>query len=185
MSLKDRYAKLLNLQYLEGEGGYFRAIYRPKDRRIALRDGGEMTLEKGVPNKSDENEKGVKYRDLFSTIYYLMEKVNPPVVNISAHIHFYHDGCPVKYYWIEEGSKELKEATLGANVAEGHCLQIAIPAGALRWTIVQDDGVNDRCSLISVCAMPGFCFEDRTMFSATELQVMYPEYWDQMKGSFH
>ena len=169
------------MQYLEGEGGYFVEIYRSTDQKLEVRDGKPMLLNQSDDRKKDEH---VKQRDLYTTIYYLMEKTNAPCVNKSDHIHFYHEGSPVKYYWLDMDTKKLDHAVLGGNVAEGQHLQLMVPRGVLKWAEVLDDGVNDRCSFVSECVMPGFEFEDRTMYSKEQLESMFPEFWEDIKKGF-
>ena len=171
------------MQYLEGEGGYFKAIYKSVDQQVELRN--KLPLERGqsvlADTKKDEN---VKQRALYTTIYYLMEKANSPCINKSDIIIFYHEGCPVKYYWLDMETKKLEHAVLGLNVAEGQHLQLMVPRGVLKWAEVLDDGVSDRCSFISLCVMPGFEFEDRTTYSQEQLEKMFPDFWEDIRKRF-
>ena len=48
MSLKEKYVKLLNMQYLEGEGGYFVEIYRANDQKVEVHDRNTMVLKKQI-----------------------------------------------------------------------------------------------------------------------------------------
>jgi len=185
MSLKEKYVKLLNMQYLEGEGGYFVEIYRANDKKIEVRDENTFVLKKHVASDGTKPDGRVKQRDLYTTIYYLMEKVDPPNSNKSDHIHFYHDGAPVKYYWLNMKSKKMESAILGRDIDKGQHFQLLVPGGTLKWAEVLEDGVNDRCALISECVMPGFEFEDRTMYGKEELQSLYPEFWEDIKKGFH
>ena len=113
-----------------------------------------------------------------------MEKTDPPNSNKSDHVHFCHDGAPVKYNWLHMKSKKMESAILGRDIEKGQHFQLMVPGGTLKWAEVLDDGVNDRCALISECVMPGFEFEDRTMPSKEELQSSYPEFWEDIKKGF-
>jgi len=185
MSLKEKYVKLLNMQYLEGEGGYFVEIYRANDQRIEVHDESTMVLKQQTASDDTKQDGRVKQRDLYTTIYYLIEKIGPPHSNLSDHIHFFHDGAPVKYYWLDTKNKKLESATLGRDIEKGHQFQLLVPGGTVKWAVALDDGVNDGCALISECVMPGFEYEDRTMHSKEELQSLYPEFWDDIKKGFH
>jgi len=185
MSLKEKYVKLLNMQYLEGEGGYFVEIYRANDQRIEVHDESAMVLKQQTASDDTKQDGRVKQRDRYTTIYYLIEKIGPPHSNLSDHIHFFHDGAPVKYYWLDTKNKKLESATLGRDIEKGHQFQLLVPGGTVKWAVALDDGVNDGCALISECVMPGFEYEDRTMHSKEELQSLYPEFWDDIKKGFH
>jgi len=109
MSLKEKYVKLLNMQYLEGEGGYFVEIYRANDQRIEVHDESTMVLKQQTASDDTKQDGRVKQRDLYTTIYYLIEKIGPPHSNLSDHIHFFHDGAPVKYYWLDTKNKKIRK----------------------------------------------------------------------------
>ena len=183
MSLKDKYVKKFNMQYLEGEGGYFVELYRASDQKLEIHEGKHAVMKAAVT--SDEKKAdAVRCRDLYTTIYYLMEKTNAPHVNKSDHVHFFHDGGAVKYYWLDMECKQLHHAVLGSDVGNGQHLQLMVPGGTLKWAVVLDDAINDRCAFISECVMPGFEFEDRVVYSKEQLQSMFPEFWDEIKKGF-
>ena len=125
--------KMFNMQYLEGEGGYFCETYRA-DNQVVIDKGNVMRLSKQGPKSTTEvgYEEVGKQRDLYTTIYYLMEKTNAPCVNKSDIIHFFHDGCPVQYCWINMETGDLKEAVIGKDAAQGQCLHLMVPRGTLQ-----------------------------------------------------
>ena len=183
MSFKDKYVELLNMQRIGGDGGYLVETYRAKDQRL------EIDVDKTImvqQTKSDDTRKDgtARHRNLYTTIYYLMDKASAPRVNKSDNIHFYHDGSPVKYYWLDMKNKILEQAILGSNIAKGQCFQLIVPRGMLKWAEVLDDGIHDRCALLSECVTPGFELEDMTMPSREELQTMFPEFWEDIKKGF-
>eukprot|EP00112_Aurelia_sp_Birch-Aquarium-sp1_P013694 Seg2919.1 transcript_id=Seg2919.1/GoldUCD/mRNA.D3Y31 product="putative protein" protein_id=Seg2919.1/GoldUCD/D3Y31 len=168
------------------EAGFFCKVYRA-DNQVITDNGNTMLMSKQGPKSTTcEVEKGEdgKRRDLYTTIYYLMEKTNAPCVNKSDIIHFFHDGCPVKYCWINMDTGELKEAVVGKDPSQRQCLHLMVPRDTLKWAVVLDNGVDDRCSLISECTVPGFCFEDRTMFSKEDLKTRFPQHWDKIQEGF-
>ena len=109
-----------------------------------------------------------------------MEKTTTPHLNKSDAVHFFHDGCPVRYYWLDMDSRKLHHAVLGSNVGEGEHFQIMVPGGTLKWAEALEDGINNRCAFISECVMPGFDFKDHTIYSKEQLQAMFPEFWDEI-----
>ena len=183
MSIKEKYLKQLNMQYLEGEGGYYIETHRAKDQRLEIRDEDAMVLQHAVSDDSRKDLQATR-RDLYTTIYYLMERCTPPVLNKSDHVHFYHDGSPIKYYWLDMKNKKLEHAVLGPNIADGQHFHVMVPGGVLKWAEVLDDGINDRCSLVSECVMPGFEFEDMTVYSKERLQSMFPEFWEDIQKGY-
>lgn len=182
MAMVEKYVRKLGMQYLEGEGGYFAEIYRAEDQKLEIRHAtSTMCPTEAIPH---DKKDGISHRHLYTTIYYLMEKRNAPCTNKSDHIHFFHDGCPIKYYWLDMENRKLHWAILGSNLSEGHHFQLLVPRGTLKWAEVLDDGINDRYSLISECTMPGFEFQDRTLYSKEELKSMFPEFWEDIEKGF-
>ena len=173
----------LNLQPLEGEGGYFVEVYRARDKKVDISDRKLTTLQQGESLYAKNDNSGAK-RDLYTTIYYLMDKTNAPHVNKSDHIHFYHYGGPIKYYWLDMEGKKLETAVLGSNIAEGQRLHLMVPGGTLKWAEVLDDGINHRQALISECTVPGFEFDDRKVYSEENLKSMFPTFWEDIKKGF-
>eukprot|EP00794_Sanderia_malayensis_P012691 gene12691-13993_t len=198
-SRKEYYIKALNMEYLDGEGGFFREIYRSLNRDVLVENSTTFKLMKKM-RKLSQDEFGIpscppptgkegegEHRELYTTIYFLMEKVNEPHVNKSDIIHFYHDGCPIHYFWIDLTTGVLSEAVLGKDIMNGQCLHLMVPGNTLKWGVVVNEGQfssQDQFSLLSECVMPGFEYEDRSIISKPKLQEMFPQHWDLIQTDY-
>ena len=148
MSLKEDYIKSLKMEYLAGEGGYFCETYRAIKQQVLV-DGNRCyklsrTLSQNDTVVKVEQGESVN-RDLYTTIYYLIENTNEPHVNKSDIIHFFHDGCSVKYSWIMLKTGQLFQAVLGKDIARGQRLHLMVPGDSLKWaTVLPQEGISEN-----------------------------------------
>lgn len=143
--------KTLGLERHPSEGGYFKRTY-------------ESDLNANIDHKR---------RKLLTSIYYMLTNENPIGYlhrNKSDIIHFHHQGSPIKYL-IVKPSGEIKEITLGPDIANGERPQLIVKGG--------DWKASQLCSgsygLISEAVSPGFEFEDNELANADMIQQIYPE----------
>ena len=136
------------------EGGYFRRTFQADHRdSIATPHGERYTL---------------------TSIYYLLTADSPTGhwhLNRSDILHFFHLGSPVTYYLIHPDGR-LETAVLGANLAEGQVLQLAVPGGTWKASHLPAGDYG----LISEAVAPGFEYEDMTLGARQTLQALFPQH---------
>ena len=75
-------------------------------------------------------------------------------------------------YIIDAGG-ELKEYTLGLNVAKGEVPQIIVPRGSIFGAVIPQ---ADSFALIGCMVSPGFDFNDFELFAQETLLEKYPQH---------
>jgi len=154
----DELIKLLQLEPLPHEGGFFVETYRSKDLvpKSAL-----------PPGYSGE-------RSVCTAIYYLLT----PETFSAIHrlqgdeiFHFYL-GDPVEMLQLgSEGKAEI--ATLGPDLARGMKLQYVVAGGAWQGSRLLEGG---RYALLGTTVAPGFDYQDFELGARSALQDQYPQF---------
>lgn len=143
------------------EGGYFRQTYQSKwTLEISSRVGGT--------------------RFGLNTIYYMLTNDSPIGyfhLNRSDIIHFFHAGDPLTYLLITPNGY-LDKRLLGPDPTKGHCLQIVVPGGTWKATVLNDQG---SFGLLSEAVAPGFDYRDRELATADKLKELFPHLWDEIE----
>lgn len=152
--------RLLGLEPLPGEGGFFKSSYRSSD----------------VLPTSALPERYCGPRQLGSAIYYLLK----PGVCSRLHrlstdelFHFYL-GDPVSLLLLfPDGASDV--VTLGQDIANGQCLQALVPRGCWQGGFVQTGGYF---ALLGATMCPGFDYADFQLGNRNTLIEKYPRHRD-------
>jgi predicted cupin superfamily sugar epimerase len=152
MNKKDLIESLQLAPHLEG--GYFRRTY-------------ESTFSTGLTKAAK--------RPLMSSIYYLLTDDSPIGFfhrNRSDIVHYWHSGHSLTYLLIDpEG--EFSKVVLGPNVTDGEELQLIVPGGYWKATLL----AQGQYGLLSEAVAPGFEYEDMELASTEQMQQDYPKLW--------
>lgn len=147
----DEIKKLLRLEPLPVEGGFFRRTYTSM---------GHVPLNRGV-------------RPLGSAIYFLLETgtfSEMHMLGSDEMFHFYL-GDPVEMLQLaDDGSSAL--FTLGQDLQAGQHVQLAVPAGVWQGTRLVEGG---KVALLGCTVTPGFDFDDYHSGRYAELVEKWPE----------
>jgi len=152
--------RLLRLEPLPEEGGFFKSSYRSPD----------------VLPASALPERYCGPRHLGSAIYYLLK----PGVCSRLHrlstdelFHFYL-GDPVSLLLLfPDGTSDI--LTLGQDIAGGQCLQALVPRGCWQGSFVQNGG---SFALLGATMSPGFDDADFQLGTRKSLIQKYPRHRD-------
>jgi predicted cupin superfamily sugar epimerase len=141
---------LLDLQPHPAEGGFFRRTYASP---------GTVELERGI-------------RHLGTAIYYLLEPgtfSEMHVLDSDEIFHFYlGDPAEMLQLWPDGRSARV---TLGPDIANGHHVQLLVPAGVWQGTRLIGEG---KVALLGCTVTPGFDFADYRGGSYEELAANWP-----------
>ena len=136
------------------EGGYFRRSFQADHRPlIDTANGPRFTL---------------------TSIYYLLTDDSPCGhwhCNQSDILHYFHLGAPVTYYMVDPDGR-LQTAILGADVAKGEHLQLAVPGGTWKASHLP----AGEYGLLSEAVAPGFDYADMTLGNVKDLVADYPQH---------
>jgi predicted cupin superfamily sugar epimerase len=145
------------------EGGYFKETYRSPIQVATDRDGGE--------------------RSISTIIYYLLTKersVGHFHRNKSDIVHYFHLGSPVTYVLLSpEGN--LREVVMGADVEKGEALQLMVPGGTWKASVLR----SGEFGLISESVSPGFDFRDMELATPNKFRETFPDRWDEIAELVH
>jgi predicted cupin superfamily sugar epimerase len=149
---KEEIIESLGLELHPSEGGYFRRTYESG-----------LTI-KGVNSN----------RTLLTSIYYMLTSDSPTGYlhrNKSDIIHFYHLGSAIKYLIITLDG-EVREKTLGPDIANGEVLQLVVNGGEWKASRLCSGGF----SLISEAVSPGFEYDDNEIANLEDLIQLSPDF---------
>lgn len=137
------------------EGGFYREVYRSS----------ESLLHESLP------ERYTGSRNFVTSIYFLLEGENFSAFHKikSEELWFFHSGNPVNIFLIQ--NDELQTIKLGPDIANGQCLQAAIPSQT--WFAAEVVG-QTGFSLVSCVVAPGFDFADFELASKEKLNKEFP-----------
>lgn len=150
--------KLLSLEPLAGEGGFYRETYRSKGKipRSALPSA----------YRSDKS--------MGTAIYYL---VTPDTFSALHRLsgdeifHFYLGDPVIMLQLFPEGGG--KKIVLGNDIARGQNLQCTVPGGVWQGLFLMEGG---RYGLLGTTMVPGFDYEDFELGEREKLTKLYPSY---------
>ena len=136
------------------EGGYFRRTF--------------------ISDYSASEEETSPGRKTMSSIYYLLNSESPVGHfhrNKSDIVHFFHMGDAIVYFLIHpDGS--LEEVTLGHDIEDDHQLQLIVPGGVWKASLLKANGAFGY-GLISEAVSPSFNYDDMTIGSRTLLKKTF------------
>jgi uncharacterized protein len=154
----DDIIKILNLEPLKGEGGFFRETYRSRG----------IIPHHALPSvyHGDKNYGTAIYYmvtpDTFSALHRL------PGDEI---FHFYL-GDPVIMLQldIEGGGKKV---ILGKDIERGQNLQVVVPGGVWQGLYLMDGG---KFALLGTTMVPAFDYEDFELGNCGQLKILFPSF---------
>lgn len=155
----DEVRKLLNLDTLDVEGGYFNQIYK-------------CNVPASQPN-----------RFCGTSIYYALggKQVSKWHKVASDEIWFYHAGTPAQQILLfPDGHWELH--IIGPDLKAGQRPQSIIPKGVWQAASLIDQS-EDSWGLFGATVFPGFEFEDFEDSPASELMPKWPSAADAIKNA--
>jgi len=155
----DFIIKLLGLEPLHDEGGWYRETYRSDDR---------LPRGEKLPARYSTDKR-------FSTaIYYLITADNFSALHrlLSDEIFHFYLGDPVLMLMLHpDGTGET--LVLGSDLAGGHHPQLVVTRGTWQGMKLIGDG---RFALLGTTVAPSFDREDFELGDRAGLQETYPEY---------
>jgi predicted cupin superfamily sugar epimerase len=131
------------------EGGYYREIYQPR----------AVTVPSCMAT--------------FDTILYMLTNDSPIGRfhrNSQDIVHFHHAGGSIRYVTISPVG-EITESILGRHVGKGEQLQLLVPAGIWKASML----IDGDYSLIGEIVIPAFDPQGRTIATWQELTAMFPD----------
>lgn len=157
---KDEIIRILNLQPLRGEGGYYAETYRSVESLAGT----------ALPGRY-----GGTGRSFGTAIYYLLS--SEPDSFSALHrlktdemYHFYL-GDPVEMLLIEPGGTG-RIVRLGPDLAGGECVQFCVPAGVWQGSRLVEGGA---WALMGTTMAPGFDPMDFELGERAVLAAAYPQ----------
>ena len=154
--------RLLGLEPLEMEGGFYRETYRA---------GGRIAAEALPPAYRSG-------RSFSTAIYYLLTPESFSTLHRlpSDEIFLFHLGDPVEMLQLRpDGGGEV--VRLGPGIEAGDTLQAVVPGGVWQGCRLAPGG---RYALLSVIVAPGFEFEDYEHARREELLVQFPAFRERI-----
>jgi hypothetical protein len=158
MITADELIKLLHLEPLSLEGGFFVETYRSKD----------LVPQTALP----PGYSGA--RSVCTAIYYLL---TPDTFSAIHRLHgdeifHFYLGDPVEILQLGPESK-AGIATLGPDLARGMMLQYVVPGGVWQGSRLREGG---RYALLGTTVAPGFDYQDFELGARSALQEQYPQF---------
>ena len=155
---KQSVISLLDLAPHPCEGGYFKRTYTAPEK---------IVLPLGE-------------RNIMSSIYYMLSDDSPIGYmhrNRSDIVHYYHGGGALKYILLSpEG--ELSETVLGHNLVGGEKLQLLVPGGYWKASIL----LAGDYGLISEAVAPGFDPDDNELADREFIKKHFPKHYSVVEG---
>ena len=148
--------KLLHLEPLPGEGGFYRETYRSAE-----------AIEKTALPARYNNDKH------FSTaIYFLLTSENPSLLHRlpSDELFHFYLGDPVTMLHLHPGG-QTEVHTLGLNLAQGQRPQCLVPKGVWQGAYL----AGGSFALMGTTTAPAFDFVDLELGNASVLIEKYPK----------
>ena len=149
---------LLGLQPHPVEGGHFRRTYTST---------GTVELERGIRHHG-------------TAIYYLLEPGTFSEMHVldSDEIFHFYIGDPVEMLQLWPNGRSAR-VTLGPDLANGHQVQLVVPAGVWQGTRLIGDGT---VALLGCTVTPGFDFADYRNAAYEELAAKWPTEGDRIRA---
>ena len=157
----DEVVRLLGLQPLEPEGGFFKEIYRHTHR---------LPAPAGFEGKD---------RALATSIYYL---ITPSTFSAMHRVrsdeifHFYMGDAVEQLHLLPDGSGSV--VTIGTDLSAGERPQVLVPAGVWQGARLREGG---QWALLGTTVSPGFEFIDYEHGDKAALISQYPDFQTQIE----
>ncbi len=155
--LGEEIIKILNLQPLLEEGGFYRETYRSTEN---------------IPKEALPVRYGVS-KNFGTAIYYLLT----PETRSALHriptdeiFHFYLGDPVIMLQLHPDGTSEV--TTIGSKIDKGQQLQVIVPKGTWQGSLLKQGG---NFALMGVTVSPGFDFSDYESAERASLINAYPD----------
>lgn len=155
--------KQLNLEPLQGEGGYFRQTYKSEYDKVPS---GYFGI------KSDST------RAISTAIYYLVDPNSFSALHRlpSDEVFHFYTGDPVEMMQIDENGK-VEIIIIGNDIFNGQIPQVIVKKGVWQGTRLLKGGA---WALLGTTVAPGFEFEDLEVADREELTKALPQHRDDI-----
>jgi uncharacterized protein len=154
--------RILGLEKLEPEGGFFRQVYKSRDEISAV---------------FGDSGNSVK-RSALTSIYYMVTPSSFSALHKlkATEVYHYYMGGRVELSLIDE-SGDLSTVVLGPRIAEGDQLQVVVEKNVWQGCrILPTD--DSQWALVGTTVSPGFEFEDFTLAERADLAAKFPLHFD-------
>ena len=159
----DDIIKLLRLEPLDREGGFYRETYRSREK-----------IPRSVLPSFYRSDK-----HFGTAIYYL---VTPDTFSALHRVHgdevfHFYLGDPVIMLQLypEDGGRKI---VLGNDITRGQNLQYTVPGGVWQGLCLMEGG---RFALLGTTMVPGFDYEDFELGNNEQLTKLFPSYVEMIK----
>lgn len=162
----DEIIKLLNLQPLPEEGGFFRETYRDP-----------LTISgQALPGHDGD-------RQASTCIYYLVtpEEFSGLHAVLSTEVFHFYAGDPVEMIQIHEDG-QLHSITIGPNLSQGEVPQVVVPPKVWQGTKLKGRG---QWALLGCTVAPGFDYKDFIGGSFQELSERFSQHSEVIRRYTH
>ena len=152
--------KILNLEKLEPEGGFFRQVYKSKDQTMA------PFGVSGAPVQ----------RSVLTSIYYMVTPSSFSALHKlkSTEVYHYYLGARVELSLIDEKGS-LRTIILGPRIELGDQLQVAVEKEVWQGCRILA-GENAEWALVGTTVGPGFEFDDFELGNREALTRNFPQH---------
>ena len=178
------------------EGGFFLETYRSGATPMSSRGQTDFDVPANdlvATNRTDRRPDGDGRRNALTSIYWMPTGNSPKLpltINLSDHVHYYHDGEPFEYILVDPKTKEIQRVVLGRNVLAGHKFQVPVKGGMWKCGhLLVPNSVEcsskDTYCLLGEAVAPGFDWHDFTWVTAKMIKETVPHLWDELKPYLH
>ena len=152
--------KLLSLEPLPGEGGYYRETYRSSE----------------FMSPGALHQRYISQKSMGTAIYYLLTPDTHSALHRlpSDEIYHFYLGDPVLMLLLHRDGRS-QTITLGPDLAGGQQVQAIVPEGTWQGSMLMEGG---RFALMGTTMAPGFDFSDFEAGEAESLIQSFPEQRD-------
>jgi uncharacterized protein len=163
MATAEEVIKKLNLQPLDGEGGYYKQTYKSDEP---------------VLRPAEMEVQSASSRQLSTAIYYMVVPGNFSALHrlTSVEIFHFYAGDPVEMLQIDPQGKATK-FILGPDILRGQTPQVVVPRGSWQGTRLRDGG---KWALMGTTVSPGFEYEDFELGAREDLIKAFPQHRDDI-----
>ncbi len=158
MNKQDLIQKLALVEHREG--GYFAETYRSSE--------------------IIKTDRSLRDRNIITSIYYLLTDDRPIGYfhrNQSHIIHYFHGGSSLTYLLLFPNGN-LEKIKLGFNLDRGEVLQLIVPGGCWKATILE----SGEYGLLGEAVAPGFEYRDSELGTINYFQEHFSDLWDELKN---
>ena len=158
--------RILNLEKLEPEGGFFRQAYKSKDQTtVPFGNAGAPIL-----------------RSVLTSIYYMVTSSSFSALHKlkSDEVYHYYMGGRIELTLIDPNGS-LRKVVLGPRIEEGDHLQVVVEKDVWQGCRILP-GDNAEWALVGTTVAPGFEFDDFSLGGREDLTKKFPQHRDLIQS---